>query len=339
MNEKVDTTLISKDYFPKEIKIDETKIFPMVVVATMSSGKSTLINALLGKEILPSSNRACTALRYSILDDDGESQEVICVTNVDGTVKVIKENLAKELETINDSDSVENVFLKAHIGGVLNTDKALLVADTPGPNNSSEESHEKALLDTLDKVNGGMILYVLNASQIGIYDDRKLLKIIKVTLDKKPKLKVVFALNKIDVLDEEYESVEEMVRMARDYIVESGFDNVDIIPVSAVSALLFKKVLAGDKLTRRECAEFESLYELFEPRDYNMHRYALTEKSVNQNNVIEMNGNKYKVADLCQAVENTGITLLEKYIQKAQILSSEPINNKVKVKITKEKTI
>lgn len=28
MNEKVDTTLISKDYFPKEIKIDETKIFP-----------------------------------------------------------------------------------------------------------------------------------------------------------------------------------------------------------------------------------------------------------------------------------------------------------------------
>ncbi len=75
MNEKVDTTLISKDYFPKEIKIDETKIFPMVVVATMSSGKSTLINALLGKEILPSSNRACTALRYSILDDDGESQE------------------------------------------------------------------------------------------------------------------------------------------------------------------------------------------------------------------------------------------------------------------------
>ena len=57
------------------------------------------------------------------------------------------------------------------------------------------------------------------------------------------------------------------------------------------------------------------------------------------NNVIEMNGNKYKVADLCQAVENTGITLLEKYIQKAQILSSEPINNKVKVKITKEKTI
>lgn len=66
MDEKTGKTLISKDYFPKEIKIDETKIFPMVVVATMSSGKSTLINALLGKEILPSSNRACTALRYSI---------------------------------------------------------------------------------------------------------------------------------------------------------------------------------------------------------------------------------------------------------------------------------
>ena len=62
--------LISKDFFAKGIEIDTKKIFPMLVIATMSSGKSTLINALLGQQILPSKNEACTAKTYSILDDD-----------------------------------------------------------------------------------------------------------------------------------------------------------------------------------------------------------------------------------------------------------------------------
>ena len=36
-------------------------VFPINVIATMSSGKSTLINALLGKKMMPSKNEACTA--------------------------------------------------------------------------------------------------------------------------------------------------------------------------------------------------------------------------------------------------------------------------------------
>ena len=59
--------LISEDFFPKGIKIEENKVFPMAVIATMSSGKSTLINALIGKEILPSANAACTALNLSLI--------------------------------------------------------------------------------------------------------------------------------------------------------------------------------------------------------------------------------------------------------------------------------
>ena len=35
--------------------------FEVAVIATMSSGKSTLLNALLGRELMPSKNEACTA--------------------------------------------------------------------------------------------------------------------------------------------------------------------------------------------------------------------------------------------------------------------------------------
>ena len=48
--------LIAKDFFAQGISINEKEIFPMVVMATMSSGKSTLINSLLGQQVLPSRN-------------------------------------------------------------------------------------------------------------------------------------------------------------------------------------------------------------------------------------------------------------------------------------------
>ena len=54
-------SLISKNFFNENIIINENEVYPMVVMATMSSGKSTLINALLGQQILPSRNEACTA--------------------------------------------------------------------------------------------------------------------------------------------------------------------------------------------------------------------------------------------------------------------------------------
>lgn len=44
--------------------------FEINVIATMSSGKSTLINSLLSKKILPSSNEACTATITRIKDID-----------------------------------------------------------------------------------------------------------------------------------------------------------------------------------------------------------------------------------------------------------------------------
>ena len=330
-NEK--ETLISKDFFPEGIKINENRIFPMVVMATMSSGKSTLINALLGKDILPNSNAACTALNYSILDDDQETKEIICVTDNKGKTKVIEENLADELYKVNMSKDITDVFIRSHVKGVLNTDKALLMIDTPGPNNSRDSSHEDILFKTLSKIKGGLFLYILNASQLGINDDQNLLKYLKSILDHNPAIKILFALNKVDVIDEEYESIEEFMKMAKEYLGACGYENAEIVPVSAMAAILFKKVLAGENLTRMEYAKFMGLYELYEPQDYNLKKYAITKDLSKQFDEIELRGRTYRVGDLNQAIENTGIRVLEECIQKAQILSSGQVKNTVRVKI------
>lgn len=60
-------------------------IFPINVIATMSSGKSTLINALLGKKLMPSKNEACTATITEILDNDKE-QFIATVYDEDNVV-------------------------------------------------------------------------------------------------------------------------------------------------------------------------------------------------------------------------------------------------------------
>ena len=44
--------------------------FEVCVVATMSAGKSTLINAMLGTELMPSKQEACTAIITKIKDID-----------------------------------------------------------------------------------------------------------------------------------------------------------------------------------------------------------------------------------------------------------------------------
>ena len=70
VNKTARKQLISKELFASNVSVNINKMYPMLVMATMSSGKSTLINALLGEELLPSKNEACTAKIYSIIDDD-----------------------------------------------------------------------------------------------------------------------------------------------------------------------------------------------------------------------------------------------------------------------------
>ena len=49
------------------------------VMATMSSGKSTLINALLSKKLLPSSNEACTTTITKVINTNQDNKRIIYI--------------------------------------------------------------------------------------------------------------------------------------------------------------------------------------------------------------------------------------------------------------------
>lgn len=54
----------------RAFKMAKSSDFEVNVVATMSAGKSTLINALLGKKLMPAKQEACTAMITEIHDND-----------------------------------------------------------------------------------------------------------------------------------------------------------------------------------------------------------------------------------------------------------------------------
>lgn len=323
---------ISENFFPSGIAVNGSEVFPMVVLATMSSGKSTLINALLGQQILPSRNEACTAKKYLILDDDLAEGITIYITYKDGKTVTKEENIAEELENANNSDDVTEILIKGDVKGVLNTDRALLIVDTPGPNNSRDASHEQVMKDVIAKISGGLFLYVLNATQMGINDDKYLLSKVREHIKKHPQISLLFVMNKVDQLDEERgESVEQFMLTAGEYLMANGIEDPRIIPVSALSAGLFKKVLNGEELTRSEYRTFVECYEVYKPLDYSMKSFAITDVLKDQHLKVDVRGEEYAVRDLNRAIENTGIKLLEEEIQKAQILSSGAIKNNINI--------
>lgn len=329
---RMNEPLVSKDFFSENITVNANEIFPMVVMATMSSGKSTLINALLGQQILPSRNEACTAKMYSILDDDQTGKTKIFVTYKNGETVVKDEDVTMELEKANNDNDVTDILIRGHVKGVLNTDKALLIVDTPGPNNSRDESHRQVMLDVLKKINGGLILYVLNATQFGINDDKYLLNTIKEYIKENPKVSILFVINKVDQLDEEKgESIGQLVMLANEYLQENGIVCPQIIPVSALAASLFKKVINNEELTRSEYRSFCGYFHMYKSRDFNMRSFAITSTFSRQYESVEVRGETYRIGDLNKAIENTGIKLLEEEIQKAQILNGRIIKNKIEI--------
>lgn len=314
---------IVENPFLRNIEIDVSKIFPVAVVATMSSGKSTLINALLNADILPSKNMACTARVFGVVDNDMAEGIKVYVAKTNGTQIVLTENIAEQLKIFNEDEDVAEILVESNIQGIKNIQQSVAIFDTPGVNNSMDVSHEDTTKEFLHHIKRGLIVYVLNATQMGINDDQRLLRMIVEYQKKCPDVNVVFALNKVDLLDEEKESLLDIMESTKDYLQKNGIELPDIIPVSALAANLFKKVLRGEELSRKQRHSFEYVYDLYKDSGNDLRVYAHLKTMKRQFEKICVGTKEYMVSDIHRAIENTGITMLEEYIEDGLIAAGD----------------
>ena len=149
--------------------------FEVSVIATMSSGKSTLINAMLGRELVPSKNAACTATIAHIKDVDGMDHFTAECRDENGKIIAQSNNLtADEMSKFNETEKITDIYINGDIPFVSSKDMQLVLLDTPGPNNSRTAEHQKRTFRVIKSDDMPMVMYLMNATQLFTTNDEAL---------------------------------------------------------------------------------------------------------------------------------------------------------------------
>ncbi|WP_252180142.1 dynamin family protein [Endozoicomonas sp. 4G] len=242
--------------------------FDAYVVATMSSGKSTFINAMLGQDLLPAANEATTATIAHIIDNKttgdrftgkrlGENRMLLAESDA------VHPKLLKEWNSNSETKAIE---LTGNIRAVEPNDNVRLVlTDTPGPNNSQDEEHERTTMGFIqDSKRNPLILYILNGTQLCTNDDRRLLKLVAEEMSRsgrQSKDRFLFVINKMDDFDpEKGEDIGAVLGSVRKYLQDNGIDEPNIFPISARFAYLLREQGELTRSERRDKRSFEDLF-------------------------------------------------------------------------------
>lgn len=301
-------------------------LFDVIVVATMSAGKSTVINALIGKELLHSANEATTATITRIHDKDNLpffSGKAYSYTN-----ELLDEKFQIDAETLrkwNADSQIKTIDLVGDIQALYNDEKELVIYDTPGPNNSQDDNHEALTMEIINDGHYGLILYVLNATQLGVNDDRALLQKIKTTLDKDSHKEIIFLLNKADCLDQEKgERLDKVVENAEKYLTGIGFVKPIIIPTAAQYALILQKMLNNLPLRRSERAELNNALDSLNTNfiitstidlEYKLKVLNKLQKTKTTGRVKRTNGSTITIQRLKRSLLRTGFGVVNHLLQ------------------------
>ena len=252
---------------PKLIKafanINNT-VFPINVIATMSSGKSTLINSLLGRRLMPSKNEACTAVITEILDNDEEGFKAVVYDQNDTIIREVPELTYDVMNEMNDNSDVYKIVARGNIPFLDANSTALMLVDTPGPNNSQNQAHKNTTYRAINSDSNNLILYVLNGTQLSTNDDASLLSYVAAQIKKGGKQvrdRFLFVINKMDGFNPEEEDITTVIEAAKRYLASYGIEDPQIFPCSAYTALNIRTYFEGvdiDKLTRSEQRELPS---------------------------------------------------------------------------------
>lgn len=271
----------------------------ILITATMSAGKSTLINALAGRVIVPSKNEACTAKEFQVINKPYYDEFVSLKYGTSYLLNVSKE----KVDQLNDS-SEEIVYLASYFDLLKDNECFFRIIDSPGVNAALHREHKEAFKKIFEKGEFDKIIYVINAENSGTSDDALHMKSVIDNLNGKD---IVFVVNKIDSLESEDDSVEELIMHIREDICKLGISNPIICPISAKDGLLLKQVcsdtsLLNDKKTKRTV---ENILDKFTEDEFDLSRFYKYPYRISASNYKNVNEN------IISALNSTGLPSLE----------------------------
>lgn len=250
-------SLAFADYLRKAKKnMDFVNMPPyhILTTATMSAGKSTLINALTGKNVSRTQNMACTSKIHTIIAkpfEDGIVSEDDHELHIDAS----QNNLLEDEEDNKSGKIMVSTYFSGSLGG-----QRLILFDSPGVNSSANPEHAAISQRILKSRKYQLLLYVLNATQLSTTDEEYYLRLVH---QKVGNAQILFVLNKTDALLTEEEDVSTSIQRQKRFLQEIGFKEPIICPISSKAACLVKKSRTAE-LSRREQWELNLLTDEFE---------------------------------------------------------------------------
>lgn len=267
----------------------------VLITANMSAGKSTLINALIGKKINRTQNDACTAKIHYIYNkpfEDGYSYEWDYELNLNADQKTLLQ------------DNPNNNGCVISVGTFFRTseksNKRICIIDTPGVNSSQHKNHKELTEYFIRQKDYDKLVFVLNARNIGTFDDLKHLTFVFENVKDKP---IIFVVNQLDTYNSKEDALDETIAKVRSDLTNIGFKNPEVYPISAYAALLAKKKIWNEKMSEDEWFELEGFRRKFNKKEFDLSQHT---ESVTDEPQDDMKNLLFK----------TGFNVLEKIIVK-----------------------
>ena len=260
--------LMNQSFFSKtEVRI--------IVTANMSAGKSTLINALIGKHVARTSQEVCTGsvcYLYNKAFEDG---------NIHLSANTLTLNATEqELQNYQWSGAIS---MASFFTRLVPTLSRICLIDTPGVNAALYKQHAKQTRDALLRQNYDTVIYVISPTNLGTNAERNHLLWVAKNI---PHDKVIFVLNKLDNYRSCSDSIEESIQNLREDLNAIGFETPTICPVSAYFSYLLKLKISGQALSDDEKDEYAFFSKKFMRSSYDLSRYytgcAITDKDTEE---------------------------------------------------------
>lgn len=235
-----------------------------VFTATMSAGKSTLINALIGQEVSNAKKAACTSKTLRLFSSAMPHKDFNLVSEKNEIVNISSEKVRSILATDNDDYAVIG-----HFFSILSGARCCLV-DTPGVDSFLYPEHKLITRNTLCAKEHDAIVYVIPVESYGSESDYFHLKYI---LEKVKFKQIVFVVNMIDTCDFEDDSIAEIIDNVKSHLESIGYKAPIVCPMSAKAGLLLKQYITGQKLSDASRELAKSFCDMFYRDEFDLSSY------------------------------------------------------------------
>lgn len=213
------------------VAFSRKKPYKLLVTATMSAGKSTFINALVGNQIASTSNLACTGRLHYIY---GKPTDDRLISKWDQQIYLdAQKTILDKKEDNHERISYESVFYSGGLKG-----KQCMILDTPGVNSAEYQRHGQCTKDAILNGSYNALIFLINYEHIGTDDELEHLLFIKQNVDSS--IPIIFCVNKIDSKKKSDASLLDKLTDINAYLTEQGFSNPVIFFVSSRAAFLYR---------------------------------------------------------------------------------------------------